>query len=370
MTNVIEFISGLADGGAETLVKDYALLLDRQRFHVTVLTVFPPENTAIYRQLRDGQVEIMSIYPQKNLFYRAVNRLFCQKLVSWRLCRIIRKKKADVLHIHLSLLHYVAPIAEKLQNLKIFYTCHSFPQDFFGGERHRIQVNSAKKLLAVCDFHIIAIAEAFVEELNTLFGVDNTLYLHNGINFDRFAKKKVDKAEVRRQLQIPQNAFVVGNVGRFVPYKNKDYLVDIFAALKKRKDNAFLLLVGDGKLETPIREKLCALGLQDSAMIFSHRSDIPELLCAMDVFVYPAWYEGLGIVMIEAQAAGVKCVVSDTMQPDVFITDYIHPVSLKESPDAWCDVILGQGKTRRSHHTIEDFDMKNVVHDLEKLYTE
>lgn len=370
MTNVIEFISGLADGGAETLVKDYALLLDRQRFHVTVLTVFPPENTAIYRQLRDGQVEIMSIYPQKNLFYRAVNRLFCQNLVSWRLCRIIRKKKADVLHIHLSLLHYVAPIAEKLKNLKIFYTCHSTPDAFFGGERHRIQVNSAKKLFAACDFRIIAIAEAFVHELNALFGVNDTLYLHNGINLARFTNVSQSKSELRARIHIPQDSFVVGNVGHLEAYKNQRFVIDIFEALKKRVPQAFLLFVGSGKDREVLQRIVEKKKLEDSVYFLSHRSDMQELMKTMDVLVHTATLEGLGIVMIEAQAAGVKCVVSDTMQPDVFITDYIHPVSLKESPDAWCDVILGQGKTRRSHHTIEDFDMKNVIHELEKLYAE
>lgn len=369
MTNVIELITGFADGGAETLVKDYALMLDRTKFDVTVLTLFPPEDSANTQRLNEGGIAIESVFPSRNLFYRMINRLCRKKFVSWRLKRIIKKKKADVLHVHMSLLKYVAPIADYIkESTRVLYTCHSFPRDFFGDEKHKSEYDAAKLLFEKCDFKMIAIAEAFVDELNEMFGVDSTVYLHNGVNFERFLNPEKSKTEVRSKLGIPEDAFVLGNIGRFVRYKNVGFLIDIFAEYKKKYDNAFLLLIGDGELKGEIQEKINSLSLSRSALILSHRKDIPELLRAMDVFVYPAFYEGLGIVMIEAQVSGLKCVVSDTMQKDVFITEQIFPVSPDAPVSEWCDAISGNAAPQRVKSNIDDFNMKNVIKELENLY--
>jgi len=368
MTNVIEFIDGLADGGAETIVKDYALLLDPGKFQVTVLTLFPPADTANRRHLAQAGVKVRSIYPKTNLFYRAIHKAAGKRLVAARLRAVMKEQKTDVLHVHMALLHFLPPILDALKDKKVFYTCHSFPEDYFGRERHRGEAAAAELLFRECDFRMIAIAEGFVAELNRMFDTDNTVYLHNGINAARFHSREYDRSAIRRELGIAGDAFVVGNIGRFVAYKNKEFVLEIFAELKKTQKNAFLLLVGDGPLELGIREKIREMGLEDSTLMVSHRTDIPELLTAMDVFLYPARREGLGIVMIEAQAAGLRCVVSDTMQPDVFVTDHIFPVSLNAPLLEWCGVMLHGGESHQGSYSLSDYDMRTVVRQLEKLY--
>jgi glycosyltransferase involved in cell wall biosynthesis len=127
--------------------------------------------------------------------------------------------------------------------------------------------------------------------------------------------------------------------------KNHEFLVEIFNELVKRKDNAFLLLVGAGRLKENIEMKLHNYGLDGKYLILSHRSDIPEIMKAMDVFVFPSLYEGLGIVLIEAQVSNLRRIVSE-----------------------WCDVILDDSIKGKNNGDINTYDMNKKIKRLEELY--
>src|SRR5699024_7790886 len=123
------------------------------------------------------------------------------------------------------------------------------------------------------------------------------------------------------------------------------FLINVFAAVKKERSNAHLILIGIGDLEGEIKEQVYELGLQDSVSFLGNRGDIPELMSIMDVFVFPSLYEGFGNVLIEAQAVGVKCVVSDNIPSDAFITNLVTPLSLNDRVEKWCQAILSPKPT-------------------------
>jgi glycosyltransferase involved in cell wall biosynthesis len=162
-----------------------------------------------------------------------------------------------------------------------------------------------------------------------------------GINLQPF-KAQVNPAEVRAELGIPEDAFVVGHVGRFAEQKNHTFLVDIAECLAKNDSQVRILLVGDGPLRPNIEAKVARLGLTEHVIFAGLRADVPRLMLgAMDTFFLPSVYEGLGLVLVEAQAAGLPCFFSDVVpiEADVVVS-LIHRLSLEQPACVWADAIL------------------------------
>lgn len=164
--------------------------------------------------------------------------------------------------------------------------------------------------------------------------------IKNGIITDNYIWNPAIRERKRKELGL-QKEFVVGNVARFIEQKNHKYLVEIFYEIQCRCPDSKLLLVGQGELESSIRNQIEKMGIQKKVIFTGVRSDVNELLQAMDAFVLPSIFEGLGIVNIEAQAAGLPCFVSEkVVPPEVDITDLMHHISLLKSPREWADIIL------------------------------
>ena len=149
-----------------------------------------------------------------------------------------------------------------------------------------------------------------------MFKINNTEVIRNGIDFNKFRNVEKTKEEIRRELNIPTDAYVVGQVGRFAYQKNPEFTVEVFNKLLKKKPNSYLLLIGRGKQEEDLRKQVNKLGIDNNVQILIGRDDIPSLLKAMDVFMFPSRFEGLGIVLIEAQVSGLPCVTSDNIPED------------------------------------------------------
>ena len=129
-----------------------------------------------------------------------------------------------------------------------------------------------------------------------------------------------------------------------------------------------MLLVGSGELQEEIAQTISQQQLDGRVTILSHRTDIPELLHAMDVMVFPSFYEGLSVTLVEAQATGLKCVVSDSINPANYLSKTTIPASLSASPELWADIALDECARNDSYGNIEDYDMSREIHRLERLY--
>ena len=150
---------------------------------------------------------------------------------------------------------------------------------------------------------------------------------------------------MREELGI-EGKKVIGHVGRFNPQKNHEFLIDIFNEVYKKDNNTVLLLVGDGYLKEKIEDKVKKLGLEDSVRFLGVREDIPELLQAMDLFLFPSLFEGLPVVLVEAQAAGLKCVTSTGVTKETDITNSLEFYDLNETPEKWAEKIINLDTTK------------------------
>lgn len=359
------FEGSMADGGAETLVKDYCLLFDRNKFEPVVLVDWIIKKSANYRRLKDSGVRIISLYPSYSLFWRGFNKFFRERFVNWKIGKELQKLKPDIIHVHLDALKRLEANKDKLNGVRLFYTCHNEPWFYFDNMPE--EDRACRMLIKDYGLRLIALRPDMAATLNEKFGVDNTVVIKNGINLGRFRNPVKTRDEVRKELGLPASAFVVGHIGRFNEQKNHTFLIDVVAAVRKRRKDAFLLLVGLGDKEAEIRNKIHVLGLDDSVLIISNREDIPEILSSLDCFLFPSLHEGLSVALIEAEASGVRCVVSDTINEESFVCDRVIPLSLDASPEVWADKVLSDGKSSFPDR-LSEYDIREEVKKLEKLY--
>lgn len=363
---VLELVSSLDDGGAETLVRTYAELINKDEFEVAIVTIHNYHNSANYAESRKKKLTTISVFKHYNIVSRLAFKLFGKWLVPHRLKRIIFDYSADVIHVHLSLLKYLQPISQELKGIRIFYTCHNEPRRMLmpGSD----EFEAARFLIDYNQLQLIALHGEMKRELDLMFNTTTTEVVRNGIDMVKFRSPMVPRDGVRAKLGIKKNAFVIGHIGRLEQQKNHRFLIEVFYELYRQNSDAFLLLVGSGSLEKEIRKQISSLGIEKCTCILSHRSDIPELLSAMDVFLFPSFYEGLSVTLVEAQAARIRCVVSDQINSETILSENTIPLSLKDSISKWCQVVNDSSIKNLHYGDIKKFDMRNEIIHLEKMY--
>lgn len=269
-------------------------------------------------------------------------------------------------HVHLEVLHLVKPVSKALRGVKLVYTCHTEPSIMIGG-KETAGYKAASCLLINNNMQMIALHPDMANEINGLFGISNTTVINNGINIQRFLDIHIDVAEYRRSIGIPEDAFVVGHVGRFHRVKNHRFFIDVFDLLVKKQPKSHLLLIGTGELQGEIEKQLKENNLSEKATILTHRTDIPELMRVMDVFVFPSLYEGLGIVLIEAQIVGLKYVISSAIPKHSIISNRVSVLDLNVAKNDWQDLILTPSKEVYSCN-YSQWDINHIVRKLENIY--
>lgn len=196
--------------------------------------------------------------------------------------------------------------------------------------------------------------------------------LRNAIDSSMFRFDPNVRLDIRNKLEINDNAVVIGNVARFAVQKNHVFLMEVFQIFHQKNPDAVLLLVGDGALRPQIEKFIDENKLRENVIIAGVQSDVWDYYQAMDIFVLPSLYEGLGIVVIEAQAAGLPCCVSDAVPSEASLTSLVERRSLNEGAGAWADWILGRSHELRRDTTDEvrsaGYDISDTSVWLENFY--
>ena len=371
-TIVGEFILFTGDGGVENLIKEYAENIDKEKYSIIVITMQRMYNSSTDKALSFSGIKIIplyeKIYNNQSIPYRLIRKINNIWYIPYKLRKIINQENISVLHIHLKVLFLISLIRKSLKSVKLIYTCHVEPKLAFQGKRV-LEKYAARLLIKKNNMVIAALHDDMKKSINQILKTDNsTIVLHNAISFDRFKNVYSNKEQIRALLGIPNDAFVIGNVGAFVETKNHAFLIEVFIEVLKNNKNAFLLLVGSGNKES-VLEIIKKHNIKDKCLILEHRTDIPQIMKSMDVFVFPSKTEGLGIVVIEAQVCGLKCVISNKVPKEVKRTELVYQIDLKRTPKQWCDVILYGKKRSIQNNTLMDYDMKNEIKRLELLYS-
>lgn len=362
---VLHVIGGLSIGGAETMVMNFWRFIDKEKFKFDFL-VFGDNVGEFEKEAKCLGANIIHIEePSKGYmqFLRNLRNVF------------IDHGPYDIVHSH-TLLNsgFVLKVAkESCINRRIVHS-HS--------TRNRVQENLLtrvyeilmKSLISKYATDYIACGDKAGEYL---YGKrkfhDIGIVLNNSIETDRFQFNPETRDKTRVNLGV-NDKLVIGNIGRFHPVKNLNFLIDVFSSVNLLVNNSVLLLVGDGMEKSNIIEKVKKYGLSDKVIFLGMRTDIPEIMQAIDVFVMTSFFEGLPVVLVEAQAASLPCVVSERITKELNLTSFVSYVDLNKSPDYWAKEILTVAKTNRCSSTkkrIEEsgFDIHTEIKKLEKLYS-
>lgn len=201
----------------------------------------------------------------------------------------------------------------------------------------------------------------------------NFKIIKNAIDTSKYLFNNDLRNKYREEFNI-NNKFVLGHIGSFRTPKNHEFLIEIFKAFHEKRKDSVLVLVGDGELKENINIKVKSYGLEDSVIFTGVRKDISGLLSAMDVLVFPSLWEGLPVTLIEAQASGLTCFISDVITKEVVITNLIHSVSLQKKAEEWADAVLTvkqKGREDTSKIIIENgFDNHETACELTSFYLE
>ena len=191
----------------------------------------------------------------------------------------------------------------------------------------------------------------------------NGWVMNNAIDSDKFKYDSKTGLCLKKQLKI-NNKFIIGHIGNFNIQKNHNFLINVFVKVLQEEPNAILVLVGDGKNKKDIEAKCEKYGILDNVLFLGTRKDVYNVIQAFDVFVLPSKYEGLGIVLIEAQAAGIPCVFSDVVPQEANILKGNNTtISLTENCNIWAQEIL---KFRKHKKSITTKMIKNAGYDIKK----
>lgn len=179
----------------------------------------------------------------------------------------------------------------------------------------------------------------------------NVIIIHNAIDVEKFKYNDENRNKIRKEYGL-ENKFVIGHVGRFTMQKNHEFLIDVFSEVFKENKESVLLLIGDGPLEDKIRKKVNELGIEKNVLFLGVKENVNEFMQAMDCFVFPSLYEGLGIVLIEAQAASLKCIASTEVPIEVKILNNVEFLDLKNDDIImWKNSILRVMEREKNNNT-------------------
>ncbi|WP_169086930.1 glycosyltransferase family 1 protein [Paenibacillus sp. PL91] len=167
--------------------------------------------------------------------------------------------------------------------------------------------------------------------------------LNNAVDVKQFSFNSSTRDAIRAELAAGDR-LVIGHIGRFNEQKNHDFLIDIFKAVHDKEPNSMLVLAGEGHLRPMIEKKIERLGLSEHVKLLGVRADVSDLLQGIDIFLFPSLFEGLPVVLIEAQAAGLSCVISDTITAETDVTGRLQFIGLKQPAEYWAEQMLSASR--------------------------
>lgn len=364
---ILQFADNIEVGGIERIVTDYVIHSSNDTISSALLLYHTDEcavNESLLAEHNKDYMYLDTAKYEKNQIFKKCNAILSRSL---RLKQYVKNENVDVIHLHNEPFKYLVLSGVISKNIRFFKTVHSEFQIIFSS---KFKIITTSFFIKKYNIQLIALHETMRKELNERFNVTNTVVIRNGIDMERFNPNYYINAQVplKYELGFTTDDFIVGTVGRLSKEKNQIHLIRTFYELSKRKSNAKLLIVGEGPLREELTQQIHALNLSNKIILTGARSDIPELLSIMDVFVFPSIYEGLPIVLIEAQAMGKKCVVSSAIPKEAHLTETYITLDLELSHEEWCNAILDDAIRTEPVDSLENYDMREVVKQLEALY--
>ena len=363
---ILYYIHSLVVGGAEIVVVNSLLKLKEEGHDVT-LVVNQKNDIYLESELEHAGVDIVQLFgdcPKSKigkLLFKVKKKLIGAKKV-WE--RIFEEKTPDVLHINTFTDFFYQ---SNFPTSRVVYTFHAEVERSLslGSTINKKRIEKLAKAGAC----FCALNSRIADDIKRIFDTENVVIIPNGIDVAHIQSQKITKNSLTDSLGISSDSFLVGHVGRFNKVKNHPKLLEIFSKIRERRDDAYLILVGDGTLQEKalLEDKIAELKLNEYVRFLGIRKDATAIMNALDVFILPSLSESFSLVLVEAQAQGVRCVASDAVPHEVICNPNCFALSLKQSADEWADKAVGND-VRSESESIDKFDLNNVVKKTLSVY--
>lgn len=312
---------GLFSDGILSCIVEYMTAMDKSGMDIRVLATNYADLNVI-RKVESSGCKVVSIpYRKKNII-----RYF------WKLYQYILKEKIDIVHVHgSSAIMSIELVAAKLAGCKV-RIAHS----------HNTTCENTKvdKMLRPIFNKVYTEGFACGQDAGRwMFGKREFTVIPNGRNLKKYEYDMKKRDVYRNKMGIPSDALVIGHVGRFNRQKNHGYLIRIFSEVYKKKKNSYLVLVGTGEKVDEIKKLVKELGIEKNVIYTGVVENVSDYLSAFDIMLLPSLYEGLPLVVIEWQIAGLPCLISDTVTKECAITSLVKFESVKVKPEIWAEDI-------------------------------
>lgn len=365
MIRVLHVLGGVGLGGAESRIMDLYRQIDRSQIQFDFLVhggaARKPEYYEEEIRRLGGHIYVLPRFRVYNyLSYRKAVRDFFRQHHEFR---VVQGHMTSTAGIYL-------PVAKK-SGVPVT-VAHSRNAGVVKGPKGAATKFFRRNLTEKAD-HCFACSVLAGEDV---FGVEamkagKVKIIHNAIDAGRFTYDAHKRAAVRARLDLGEK-LVLGHVGRFDYQKNHPYLIDIFARLCESREDAVLLLLGEGAGQDSIREKCRMLGIEGKVRFLGNQKKTEDYYQAMDIFVLPSFFEGLPGVLVEAQAAGLKCFVSDSVTKEAQATDLVTYLSIEQPAETWAKRILEEAGYERkdTYRTMRNagFDVRTQAAGYQLFY--
>lgn len=354
-------------GGVELVAINFARKINKSKFDISFLLVDPYENQ---------DEELLSALKNEGFSFIEMPKNANGYLKKYKfICDLMKKEHFDIVHSHVILFSGIVLAAAKRNGVRV-RIAHSHIVKWNRQEnfRYKVYKRLMQYLLCRCANIKIGCCRAAGEFLFGKKQYDkNGIFVANGVNTEKFSFNEVFRNTVRKEFDIKENELLIGHIGSVYKIKNQVFLVEVFAEMLKKQPQAKLLLVGELFDSQPVIEKAKELGVYDKLIFAGQRSDIFRIYSAFDIMIFPSLHEALPVSLIEAQAAKLPCLISDTVTAEVKFNDNIDFMSLNETADRWAERVFELLKMNRESISTDDltktYDINLVAEKLEKIYS-
>lgn len=323
-------------GGVEAVVMNYYRHIDRTKIQFDFIcdndsTNIPYEEI----ELMGGKVILIPPY-QKVFQYQR------------QLKHVLKQGHYEIVHSHINALS-IFPLKAATKVGVATRIAHSHSTTNKVEWKKNLVKNILKPFAKVYATHYFACTEHAGRWLfgNKVFEKGKVFVLNNAIDLSKFKYNPTIRALKRKELGVNDDTLVIGHIGRFVQQKNHHYVIEVFNEVHKKNKNSILILIGQGPLQMEIENKVKDLGLVEAVKFLGQRDDVHEWYQVFDTFLFPSLYEGLGIVLIEAQCAGCYCLASTEVPSVARVTKNIEFMSLNEQLQDWALWILEKNNHKK-----------------------
>ena len=360
---ILLIIGQCKTGGTETLALNYYKYLDHNRFAMDFL-FFGDSLPRFENELYPNGDKVINVTDYTKNIFKSI----------WEIREVVRKGEYHIVHSQLNTLNFFPLLGAKLGGAKVRIASNHSTANF----KYETKKTLVKHILRpsikwmATDYTACSTSAAIWGFGEHTVKDGKVKIIPNAIDLSQFAYSDRIRSRVRKDMGW-EGYFVIGNAARFTKQKNHSFIIDIFNEIHLKNPASLLVLVGEGHLMDNIKRKVSELHLDGAVLFLGLRFDINELMQGMDVFLFPSIYEGFGIAVIEAQAVGLRSVVSDAVPEEAVMTDTVDRVKLGTTKTNWSNIVLRYSsgyKRNDTHFSIEKrgYEIKKAVNDLEGYY--